>query len=62
MLPRNHFLKLDQRQTISEKVYQKLRQAILYGHLKPGERLLEEELARLMDVSRTPIRRSSQAP
>ncbi|ABO51474.1 transcriptional regulator, GntR family [Desulforamulus reducens MI-1] len=41
---------------IRDKVYQQLRQAILDGHIKPGERLVERKLANLLGVSRTPVR------
>jgi DNA-binding GntR family transcriptional regulator len=37
-------------------VFQTLRQAILKGELKPGERLMEIKLAETLGVSRTPIR------
>ena len=37
-------------------VFQTLRQAILRGELKPGERLMEVRLAKKLGVSRTPIR------
>ena len=37
-------------------VFQTLRQAILRGELKPGERLMEIQLANKLGVSRTPIR------
>jgi DNA-binding GntR family transcriptional regulator len=40
----------------SELVYQKLRQAIASGELKPGERVMEVEVAAWLDVSRTPVR------
>ena len=36
--------------------FQTLRQAILRGELKPGERLMEVRLAKKLGVSRTPIR------
>lgn len=55
MLPKDIF-ELNPRQTIAEQVYERLRAAIVNGHLKPGDRLLEEELAERMGVSRTPIR------
>jgi DNA-binding GntR family transcriptional regulator len=41
---------------VREKVYERLRSAILSGHLNPSERLTEEHLARSMSVSRTPVR------
>jgi DNA-binding GntR family transcriptional regulator len=40
----------------AEAAYTTLRQAILVGHLQPGDRLAEEQLAREFGVSRTPIR------
>jgi DNA-binding GntR family transcriptional regulator len=36
--------------------YQRLRDAIATGRLKPGARVLESELAALLNMSRTPIR------
>ena len=33
-----------------------IREAIIDGRLEPGERLKEEELARQLGISRTPIR------
>lgn len=41
---------------LREVVFNALRQAIIVGELKPGERLREEKLAEKMGVSRTPIR------
>ena len=41
---------------LREVVFQTLRQAILKGELKPGERLMEVALAERLGVSRTPIR------
>jgi DNA-binding GntR family transcriptional regulator len=40
----------------SELVYQKLRQAIEAGELKPGQRVMEVEIAEWLEVSRTPVR------
>lgn len=42
--------------TREEFVADKLREAILRGYLKPGERLDENELAGLLNVSRSPVR------
>ena len=39
-----------------DKVYSILSKAILRGDLKPGQRLVESKLAKLMKVSRTPVR------
>ena len=41
---------------LREVVFNTLRQAILRGELKPGERLMEIQLADKLGVSRTPIR------
>ncbi len=41
--------------------YQRLRDAIATGRLKPGARVLESELASLLDMSRTPIREAIAA-
>jgi DNA-binding GntR family transcriptional regulator len=41
---------------LRDVVFNALRKAILTGDLKPGERLMEKQLAEKMGVSRTPIR------
>ena len=41
---------------LRDVVYNTLREAILKGELKPGERLMELQLASKLGVSRTPIR------
>lgn len=41
---------------LRDVVFQTLEQAILLGDLKPGERLMEIQLANRLGVSRTPIR------
>ena len=41
---------------LRDVVFRTLRQAILTGEMKPGERLLEIHLANKLGVSRTPIR------
>lgn len=40
---------------LRDVVFQTLRQAILRGDIKPGERLMEVQLANKLGVSRTPI-------
>lgn len=49
-------LKMDQFLPLRDVVFNTLRQAILTGELKPGERLMEIHLADQLGVSRTPIR------
>ena len=41
---------------LREVVFKTLRNAIIHGELKPGERLMEEKLAKNLEVSRTPVR------
>jgi DNA-binding GntR family transcriptional regulator len=42
--------------SFQEKVYQALRETILAGSLRPGDPLVERELAAQLGVSRTPVR------
>lgn len=42
--------------TLSDHVTQQLRQAILTGQLKPGQRIVEREIAEAMRTSRGPVR------
>jgi len=49
-------IKLDNYKPLRELVFEALREAILKGVLKPGERLMEIQLAEEMGVSRTPVR------
>lgn len=49
-------LKLDDYKPLREIVFEHLRNSILSGDLKPGERLMELQLAEQLGVSRTPIR------
>lgn len=41
---------------LREVIFTSLREAIIVGELKPGERLMEVQLAEKMGVSRTPVR------
>ena len=42
--------------TVSARAYEMVRSLIIEGRFRPGERLKEDELTALCDVSRTPIR------
>lgn len=53
---KNFQMSMDELLPLREVVFNTLRQAILTGELKPGERLLEIHLAKRLGVSRTPIR------
>ncbi len=52
----NFEVNMDDFLPLRDVVFKTLRQAILRGELKPGERLLEIHLADKLGVSRTPIR------
>jgi len=47
---------LSEKAVTRDKVYSILSKAIFRGDLKPGQRLVESKLAKLMKVSRTPVR------
>lgn len=55
-LERNSGIDLSVKTATSDRVYSILSKAIFQGELKPGQRLVEAKLAKLMKVSRTPIR------
>ena len=52
----NFTIAMDEYLPLRDVVFTTLRQAILRGELKPGERLMEIQLANKLGVSRTPIR------
>ncbi len=47
---------MERHQTLREKILETIRDAILKGSLKPGERVSEPDLAERFGISRTPIR------
>ena len=49
-------VKLDSYKPLREVVFESLREAIIRGMLKPGERIMEVQLAEELGVSRTPVR------
>lgn len=49
-------VKLDNYKPLREIVFEAIREAIINGDLKQGERLMETQLAEQMGVSRTPVR------
>ena len=49
-------LNLDDYKPLRDIVFENLRMAILEGNLKPGQRLMEVQLAEQLGVSRTPVR------
>ena len=52
----NFNVSLNEYLPLRDVVFNTLRQAILRGELKPGERLMEIQLANKLGVSRTPVR------
>jgi DNA-binding GntR family transcriptional regulator len=47
---------IERHQTLREKILEMIRESILKGTLKPGEKVAEPELAERFGISRTPIR------
>ena len=50
--------KIRPRKPLGDEVYEAIKDGILRGHLKPGERLIEEQLATSLGASRTPVRQA----
>ena len=49
-------LRVHKKKSLREEVYESLRKSILHGKLKPGQHLIEEQLADHVGISRTPVR------
>lgn len=49
-------LKVSKRKPLREEVYDSLKKSILHGKVKAGQRLIEEQLANQIGISRTPVR------
>ncbi|MGI2327548.1 GntR family transcriptional regulator [Planococcus sp. YIM B11945] len=49
-------VQVKKRATLKTQVYDFLKEQIIAGQLKPGERLIEEKIAEELEVSRSPIR------
>ena len=49
-------IQVSKRKSLREEVYESLRRSILHGKLKAGQRLIEEQLAHQIGISRTPVR------
>ena len=50
------FIKLDDKKTLSEKVYDRLKELIMDGELERGTKITETSIAKMFDVSPTPVR------
>ena len=49
-------LRIRKKKSLREEVYESLKRSILHGKLKPGQHLIEEQLAGHAGISRTPVR------
>jgi DNA-binding GntR family transcriptional regulator len=49
-----HFL--EPPNSISDQIYERLKQQILHGEIEPGERLMQNQVAENLRASRTPVR------
>jgi len=52
----NIFKPMDDKTSLHILVYNQLKELIISGKLKPGERLMEYEIAKSLNISKTPIR------
>jgi DNA-binding GntR family transcriptional regulator len=52
--------RIPRKKSLHEEVYDSLRKAILHGKLKSGQRLIEEQFAHQIGISRTPVREAFQ--
>ena len=48
------------REDLSSEVYRRLKEMILANELKPGEKLIQEQIARMFGVSRMPLHQAFQ--
>jgi DNA-binding GntR family transcriptional regulator len=48
--------RIRKKKSLQGEVYESLKKFILHGKLKPGQHLIEEQLAKLLGISRTPVR------
>jgi len=49
-------IRVSKKKSLREEVYESLKRSILHGKLKAGQRLIEEQLAHQVGISRTPVR------
>jgi DNA-binding GntR family transcriptional regulator len=49
-------LKIAKKKSLREEVYESLKKSILHGKIKAGQRLIEEQFAHQIGISRTPVR------
>ncbi len=49
---------IDEKETLDNGVYMKLKEMIVNGELQPGVLLVQSQLAKMLNVSRTPLRKA----
>ena len=54
-------LKLDRLPSLTDAVIEQLSKAIVTGYFKPGQRLVENDLATMLGISRAPLREALRA-
>jgi DNA-binding GntR family transcriptional regulator len=47
---------LPKRKSLGQHVFENLKQAIIRGDVAPGDRVVESQIAEVLDISRTPVR------
>lgn len=52
----NTGIRITRKKSLREEIYESLKKSILHGKLKGGQRLIEEQLAHQVGISRTPVR------
>ena len=51
-------LKVNKRVTLSEKAYEYIKSKIVSGEFKEGELLTEKSIGEILEMSRTPVKKS----
>ena len=51
-----HIDLLQERKSLGQHVFENLKKAIVRGELQPGKRLVENQIAGMLNISRTPVR------
>ena len=53
--------RIEKPQSLRDRAYEEIKQAIISQSLKPGQELREREISELLGISRTPVREARQA-
>lgn len=60
-MKRDNLLTLDRPPSLTEAAVERLTDAIMSGHLKAGQRLIENEISAMLGISRAPLREALRA-